>query len=365
MALHSDFAAETAMCIQQASHVSEVDKGILGRYYRWLTEAQKFHHASADSLIKEHLEYRESSELNEFMNECISERPLSHADLDSDQFDWKKLSSSVVFSTTFKMLHYFHYFIEEERTKPIEQIHKRDDVHLSMRRLQEKASVLVLDQVPGGSEKLAWMECECIGHIARPACHESRAIRGLEWAWVFNFHQMLVSLGLSETEAEDKVAQWLKSRVDNILARKGQDELDWYSGAVGVESLDENISEEKSAGELELKDPIHPNDFEDLEKLRSTRKHPIRWEFALVGLEKGAGIDVLIAAWFNAFQELRVDCGVKGAAEEEEEEIELMALMRAAQDLNAKFSKVFQKLHVNSRVQAAEEEKEEDKEYNE
>ncbi|KAJ7472895.1 hypothetical protein B0H11DRAFT_1919095 [Mycena galericulata] len=208
--------------------------------------------------------------------------------------------------------------------------------HRSMRRLQEKASVLVLDQVPGGSEKPVWMECKCIDPIESPACHESRAIRGLEWAYVWYFYQMwghnvptsisrLVSLGLSKAEAEDKVAQWLKSRVDNILAGKEQAELDWYSETVGLESPDEIISEEvtvlrhllninhsfgpnqKSDVDSELEGAIRPDDLGNLEKLRSTRKHPIRWEFALVKLEKGAGIDVLITAWFDAFHELRVE----------------------------------------------------------
>ncbi|KAJ7512162.1 hypothetical protein B0H11DRAFT_2182590 [Mycena galericulata] len=322
------------MCIQQASHVSECDKGILGRYYRWLTETQKFHHTSADSLIQEHLEYRENPKFDHFVNVFISGRPVSY--IDPNQLDWKsgsytsesdyrlaerdspELSRFLPFSRMFEILHYFQYFEERERTgicivcsrilvhlindsEPSGQIHKRgDDFHRSMRRLQEKASVMGLDQTP--------------------ACRESRAIRGLEWAWVGYFYRMLVSLGLSKVEAEDKVAQWLKSRVDNILACKGQDELDWDSETVGLESLEEIISEE----------------------LLSTRKHPIRCEFAFVELEKGAGIDVLIKAWFDAFHELRVDCGVEAAAEEG-----MLAWVQAAENLDvrmAAWSDAFHKL---------------------
>ncbi|KAJ7512159.1 hypothetical protein B0H11DRAFT_1950103 [Mycena galericulata] len=210
--------------IEKASHIEATDKEILGRYYRWLTETQRFPHTSADSIIKEHLKLRLENDLFNHNIHQMTHGLLVPERSDPDEAIWSQFARSPrLLSAGLKGSYHCQYFNERERTTAVKLIHyPQDSFKRSMTRLQEKASVMILVLVPGDSERPARTQSECTDPtqaIDNLLCHESRAIREFEWGIVWMFSRMLASLGLSETEAEDKVAQWLKSRVDNILSQ--------------------------------------------------------------------------------------------------------------------------------------------------
>ncbi|KAJ7472891.1 hypothetical protein B0H11DRAFT_2037704 [Mycena galericulata] len=186
--------------IEKASHIEATDKEILGRYYRWLTETQKFPPASADSIIKEHLQLRLENDLfNQNIHQMIHGLLVPQWS-DPDEAICNQFARSPrLLSAGLKGSYYCQYFNERERTTAVKLIHDPQDVGPARTQSESTDPTQATDNL---------------------LCHESRAIREFEWGIVWMFSRMLASLGLSETEAEDKVAQWLKSRVDNILSQR-------------------------------------------------------------------------------------------------------------------------------------------------
>ncbi|KAJ7615527.1 hypothetical protein FB45DRAFT_1064419 [Roridomyces roridus] len=176
--------------------------------------------------------------------------------------------------------------------------------HFFRYRLQHETGIKSSSAAPGSDntqEYRDWWSCSCTRAVyPRMRCessrHDSRAMDHLQWLLMEVLCSSLKSLGVPADQAEDVIAKWLTSRMDAVLAANlptGATETP-CSCTPTLEPIkaDATVNEEKFP----------------LEQTYET--HPIRWDFALVGLELGVSIEDYTTAWCKQFEAFRKECGI-------------------------------------------------------
>ncbi|KAJ7723745.1 hypothetical protein DFH07DRAFT_1067172 [Mycena maculata] len=161
--------------------------------------------------------------------------------------------------------YYYKYCGENEETtwSASSSCHLVEDSHRLVSRLQHKSEVGVLLPGPRSHERPTWMDCACVNKLETAKSEvptPQKAFSAFEWDLVILIHDMLVCVGIQAEDAEDAVAERLKSRVQEI------------------------IDEKKGAVER------------------------IPWEYSLVGLQHGVDFLEITQGWFDKFCELCEKC---------------------------------------------------------
>ncbi|KAJ7101274.1 hypothetical protein B0H15DRAFT_815520, partial [Mycena belliarum] len=232
--------------------ITQEDKVILHRFYRWMVETRNFSATNSTQTIEYHLIGREAlPNFNELVKNFnlggklpFHPEPVYSVDMETLQF-----------RINFGLSLYIGYCNENEAVaKNIkEDCSQSKEPHLMYWRLQQDSGVGLIAKDSEGREELRWDSCDCMktDPAYRDVQPPTRGVRMLEWLQLRLFCRMLEST-ISKQAAESIVVKWLESKVKTIITPE--------------------------------------------------RKGDIRWEYALVDLEPGVSFNALADAWLFMYR---------------------------------------------------------------